>query len=147
MKKHLKEIVNDLEQFSINHKMLNDFGFGDISNISTKEHQFPMMWVYPVQSQLGRQMNLSFDIYIIDLLKQDRSNLLDIMNQTLLIGNDVVAEYFDDEEQNDFLLNEEGVDVTPFEGEFDDFTAGFIFNIEIQVSNGLSKCEIPLNDE
>jgi len=147
MKKHLKEIVNELEQFSKDHKFLNDFGFGDISNISTNQHQYPMMWVNPVSSNLGRQFDLNFDIYIIDLLKQDRSNLLDIMNQTLLIGNDIVAEYFNDEDQNDFLLNEEGVDVTPFEAEFDDFTAGFIFNIQIQISNGLSKCEIPLNDE
>ena len=143
MKKTLEQIIKELETFSTNHKQINDFGFGDISNISTKDHNFPMMWVQPTPSVIGKMIELNLDIYIIDLLKQDRSNLLSIMSDTLLIGNDIISEYFDSEDDFEFVVEETAVDATPFEGEFDDFTAGFLFNIQVQIAHDYSKCEVP----
>ncbi|EKD89641.1 MAG: hypothetical protein ACD_33C00022G0002, partial [uncultured bacterium] len=66
-------------------------------------------------------------------------------NDTLLIGNDIIATFFDNEADYDFLLNENGIPVTPFEGSFDDHTAGWIYGIELEVQNSLSSCEVPLN--
>lgn len=147
MKKNLKEIIGDLETFTTNHKQLNSFGFGNPDNITNADHVYPMMWVSLVPSTTGNMVTVNFEIYIIDLLKQDKENLVEVLNDTLLIGNDVVAKYFDDEDEYDFTLNEDGVEITPFEAEFDDFTAGWIFDIEIEVQNDLNDCEIPQDNE
>ncbi len=144
MKKTLKQIITELSGFTTAHQQLQDFGFGDISNISTKDHLFPMMWINIIPStNEGRQLNINLEMYIIDLLKQDRTNLIDVMSDTLLIGNDVVANYFDNEDDFDMVLDEESVNLTPFEAQFDDFTAGFVFEITLNIENKLNDCEIP----
>lgn len=115
MKRHLKQIIEDLEVFATDHKQINDFGFGQVSEISTNDHEYPMMWVSLVPSTTGNMVSLAFEIYIIDLLKHDKVNLVEVLNDTLLIGNDIIAKYFDDEDEYDFTMDEEGVVITPFE--------------------------------
>ncbi len=146
MKRTFKQIIDDLELFATNHKQINSFGFGNADNITNKDQVYPMMWVQSIPSTTGNMVDLTFEIYLIDLLKQDKVNLVDVLSDTLLMGNDVVAKYFDDEDEYDFTLNEDGVVITPFEAEFDDFTAGWIFEVNIEIQNDLNDCEIPENE-
>lgn len=144
MKKTFKQVITEFENFADNHAMINEFGWGQLSDITTKDHTYPMMWVNPTPSvNEGTNFILNIEVYIIDLEKQDGSNKLDIMSSTLLTLNDFIAEYVDSEDDNDFALNEESITVTPFNFRFDDVTSGWIGEIEIEIQNTLNQCQIP----
>lgn len=149
MKTNLKGVLNELEQFILNHNIINSFGFGNVDNISTKDMVFPLCWLMPVPSQLENNMaSITFDMYMMDLLKQDLSNLHDVMSDTLILGSDVVANFFDNEEEYDFVLDESYVSIQPFQFNSDvtdDATGGWIFTITIQIQNDLNDCSIPTN--
>ena len=141
-----KTIINDIEQFCEEHNQIHDFGWGPLSNITTKDHQFTMLWLQPSGGIVnGNSLLLTFDMYIFDLVKQDRSNLLDVMTDSLLIGQDVIANFWDNEELFDWTLNEQGVSYEQYEAKFDDYTAGVVFSIEIEVENRMNYCAIPKN--
>ena len=144
MVRTFRNIISDIEDFCEDHNQIGEFGWGQLSNITTKEHDFTMLFLQPTQTQIdGHLMTLSFDMYIFDLVKQDKTNLLDVMNDTLLIGNDVIKKFWDNEEEYEWMLIEEGVGCEPFEAKFDDYTAGWVFSIEIEVENRLNLCEVP----
>ena len=141
-----KNVLKDLEEFCNNHNQIKEFGWGQLSEITRKEHDFVMMFLQPTGSVIDRNlMTLSFDMYIFDLVKQDKTNLLDVMNDTLLIGNDVVSKFWDNEETYEWMINEEGINAEPFEAKFDDYTAGWVFGIEIELENRLNLCAVPEN--
>jgi len=144
MKKSFKNIIKDLETFCDEHKQINSFNWGELSEVSTKDMNYPSVFVQPVPGAIvGTMMMLSFEVYVFDVTKQDRSNLLEVMSDMLLVGNDIISQYFDDEDEFDFTLDEDGVTITPFEAKFDDYTAGWIFDINIEVANSYNTCAIP----
>lgn len=144
MVKTFKNILNDIEVFSKNHLQINSFGWGNPNNISTKEHDFVLLWLTPVSCIIeGGLMVLRFNMYVMDVVKQDFSNLKDVMNDTLLIGNDVISKFWSNEETYEWSLNEKNVRSEPFEAKFDDYCAGWIFSIDIEIENRLNNCIIP----
>lgn len=144
MVRTFKNILSDIEDFCDAHLQIKEFGNGKVSNITTKDHNFVMLWLQPTGSIIaGHMMTLQYDMYVLDIMKQDRSNLLDVINDTLLIGDDVVAKFWSDEETYGWVLNEGNVSAEPFEAQFDDFCAGWVFRIELEIENRLNSCIIP----
>jgi len=144
MVRTFKNIISDIEDFCSSHAQIHDFGWGQLSNITTKDHDFTMVWLQPTGTRIdGHLIVMEMDMYVFDLLKQDKSNLLDVMNDTLLIGNDVVSKFWDDEETYEWTLNEEGVTSEPFEARFDDYIGGWVFGIEIEIENRMNLCAVP----
>lgn len=145
MTKSFKEIIEELESFVAEHYKSYEFGWGNTDDISTKNHKFPLIWAMPTTSSIvGKMIALRFEIYVMDVLRHDKTNELSVMNGTLLIGNDLVINYFNDYETNSFILDEENVTITPFSGDFDDHCGGWIFEVEIQIENTLDHCSLPL---
>ncbi len=142
--KTFKGIVQDLEAFAGSHLQLNSFGWGNIANISTSDYLYPLLWVQPTASTVqNNQLTLSLELFIMDLQEQDSSNLLDIMNETLLIGRDVIAEYFEDNDGVEFELNDANVRIEPFDGKFDDLLGGWIFSVELILKLNRNSCLTP----
>ena len=144
----LKNFIEGLENYTEQHQQLATFSWGNISNISTKDHTYSMMWLMPTQSEYdGSLTTMKFDMYIMDILEQDLSNKLNVMDSTLIIANDVVAYFWEDNYANlDFELDEENVTLQPFEGNFDDHLAGWIVSIQIQTKTNLNACITPIGD-
>lgn len=144
MNKNFKDIINAFQTFTNIHYQTYEFGWGNVDDIQTVERKFPLIWVQPIPSNNnGRQLNLKFEVYVIDQLLQDKTNNLDVMNNTLLIGNDFIVRFFDSEASNSFYLDEDNVNITPFSAQFDHYCGGWIFEFTIVVHNSLNYCEIP----
>lgn len=143
----LKNIINSIESFCDEHLQIKEFGFGPTSLISTKNHELIMVWMMPTG---GRQEQSSTfiqcDIYIFDLLKQSKENLVDVLNDTFMVGRDLISEFFDNDDLYEFEMNEVAT-AEPFDFNFDDLCAGWIFKIEIEFKASLNTCEIPLEAE
>jgi hypothetical protein len=137
-----KKIINEIQNFSDEHLQIGEFGWGPIDQISTANRKFVMVWLLPTGLRQERSSTIfKFDMYVFDLLKQDLSNLLDVFNDTALIGKDIISEFYDNEEEYGFSISE--TDAEPFDHEFDDFCGGWNFSIEIEIENPINTCEIP----
>ena len=139
------DIINNFKNFTVSHSQINDFGWGKPESIQLKERITPMIWLHPIPGTLkGNISKLKFDMYVLSQLEQDYSNLGTIFNDTLIIGNDTVTNFWEDpDEIYGFTLNSDEIRVTPFEGDFDILTAGWIFNIELSMVT--PSCSIPNN--
>lgn len=145
MVKTFGNIIDELEDFSNSHLYINEFGWGEPSQISaTKNEKYPLLWLNPTTSyNEGKLMTLNFEMLVLDILDQDLANKKEVMNDTLLIGNDVVKNYWSNEIVNDFTLDEQSVSFTPYMRVQDGFLAGWLFDISIEIENRLSTCSIP----
>ena len=132
-----KDIIEALESFATAHKQVNDFGFGNIDKINTNKMQFPALFITPQPSETTHSITqLVLDMYVLDLLEQSESNLLQTISDTMLIGNDTIANFFvDKEEILGFEIDSENVRITPFIGKFDHLTSGWIYTITLTMLN------------
>lgn len=145
----LETILEELEKFVADHYQLLSFGFGKLSEISTKSIKYPLLWVTPAPSSIsGAEMNLSFDMYVLDLEQQDLKNLRTILNETLLIGNDILVKYFQTAELNGeydlWTIKEDAVSMEAIDFKFDDVLSGWVFTFELSIENGLNTCVLPI---
>ncbi len=138
-----KTIIQDLEQFSIDHYQLNSFFFGTES-LTHEDFIYPILKVEPTYSNITNMVGqYSFDIVILDLIEQDGSINLDIANETLLIGRDVIAQYFEDNDGIGFELISDDIKGVYEEGVYDDLLAGWRFSITLHAQLSLSTCLTP----
>ena len=141
----LKNIVADLRDFSEKHLQIYNFSFGHPSEISTKSESYPIIHVHPKPSRKnGARMYLSFDIYILDLEKQDHSNLEDILTETMNIGIDIVS-FFQSQNDETYYLTNEYVTFEPFTGKFDAYLTGYIISVDFEIDENGDICSIPLS--
>ena len=143
-----KDLIKTLESFAEEHAMIQSFGWGDSEKISTKDRMFPMLWVQPrgLTPLEGGRVIQNCDIIIMDLQKQDDSNLLYSMSSMGLIGIDLVSEFQQSQTINGFEIDENNWIANPFSGEYDEYTDGFLFNIDFHYPQTLNKCIIPKNE-
>jgi len=143
-----KDIINEFKTFTQNHTQINDYDFGDISNIQSNEFNFPLVFLNPIGGVKVKNITtLNFDMYVLDVVEQDRTNTEDVLTNTLIIGNDIVSQFWlDRDESLNFEIDEENITFNVFEGRFDQLLGGYVFNIEINMMLPLSNCSIPLYD-
>ncbi len=144
MNVHFKNIIDSIESFCNNHLQVNEFGFGVIADIGTTEHKYPLVFIQPMQNTIaGRRADIKLEMFVIDLLKTDGSNQVEVLSDTFLIANDIVAEFFDNETKYGFTINETNIPCDPMMYKFDSLTAGYVLQLTCEVENGLSNCAIP----
>ena len=70
MIKNFRDVVNNIETFCTNHNQIHDFDWGRLSEITTKDHDFTMLFLQPTGSVIdGHEVSFTFDVYIFDLMK------------------------------------------------------------------------------
>ena len=144
MEKTYKRIIDELESFVSSHGQLQTFGFGPRSEISTEDTIFPLLWLEPMPGDLYKNLQtVNFNMFVIDILDQDKDNRKDVYSDTMLMGLDVVSRYWDSEMVYEMVVDETNVYYEPFEERFDDYTCGWRFSIDFQIENRLNSCDIP----
>ena len=140
------EIIIAFETFSDEHHQINTFYSGQTWNFQTQTNLYPAVIMLPESSSMEKgSINLSFNLFIADILNSDRTNLDEIYSDTLQILADFVS-YFDDAYENneiEFFLNSENISIHPFEEKFDDVVAGWMAKIEINIPYSGNICVIP----
>lgn len=138
-------LLADLREFAEKHTQILEFGFGNISNISTKDTKYILLWVIPAPSEKSdAQFLMTFDVYVLDLEKQDHSNLETIMNETMLVMNDL-DNYFRYNTNFDYRLYN-SLTYEPFSFRFDDVLTGYKTTIQLEIIDDGKPCDyIPTN--
>lgn len=140
------KIIDAFDAFCEQHKQINTFFSGQTWNFQTQTNVYPAVIMLPVISSINNgHIRLNFNLFVADILNDDRTNLDDIYSDTLQIVGDIVS-YFKDmygENEIDFYLDESNVAIEPFEEEFDDVLAGWMATIGISYPYSGSICAIP----
>ncbi len=144
MIRNFKNIIKEIEEFASNHNEIHSFDWGHTSKISTTDTDFKLLFLQPTTINRTQESSIyNFTLYVIDLLKHDKSNLLDVMNSCDLIGLDFFAKYYDNDSAGFYL--QEQVTGNFFDEYFDEYTAGVYYDISLEVDNRLNECSIPEN--
>lgn len=138
------EITKDIETFFNSHLQVNAYGFGPSTDIGTSNKQFPMVWTEPVTAPIGEfEIKYKFNIYAFTLYEQDKSNLLHSINDTQRILLDFIA-HFRYNANEKYEINLANLSIDPFTAKFDDYTNGWILNVEFSTSFDYNSCDLPI---
>lgn len=150
------EIVNRFKEIVGDHKMLQDFGYGQISDIKTRSEggaeqdgtDYPYLFLNPgTHTRTQRSITYNFNMIIMDMAREeeanDYQNFLNIQSDCIQYIDDVVARlyyYYNDKPEISMNLN-----YTPFYERFQDQLAGATAVISIEVPTAINECIAPFN--
>ena len=147
MKTYL-EIVEKFQSAATYHDAINSFGHGSLDKLNDVTNQaYPLLYVRPLNS-LGvapyGQRQLTFEVYLLDLPKLDRTTDITTMSDAERMLYDVYTFFRDGAEQQTYEIGMSGI--TPVQEAFQDRVFGWVgtFNI-LTDSSGLTICNIPTN--
>lgn len=148
-----KEIVDNLKEIVFKHKMLVDFGYGDLSDIKVKSQNdtdkgsegadYPYAFLNPTShSRVGSSMVYRFNLIVMEMSTDETSSVLDAQSRCQQYIDDIIAKWHFDylSRKTDINLN---YTTTPFKQRFQDTVAGMTAQIEITVSKPIDNCLAP----
>ena len=150
MESNFINIVDALKTIADNHKQIHSFGFGDLAHINTSGSiDYVLMWVKSNGSIAKRgEVAFKFQILIMDLVRKDESNLIDVLNDTHQVALDVLADIYNNgldtvNGTHGFHLKEPEVVLNDFVDRFDEEVAGWSMAITVWASWDWDECAIP----
>lgn len=137
-----KEIVDRIAEVVDNHLILQDFGYGNLSDIKANNEgnesaDYPYAFLNPTNhSRSGQSITYRFNLIVMDMVLDN--DYLKIQSECQQYVDDILAALrFSYTDQVDLTLN---VSLTPFKERFQDVVAGMTATLEVVIPNRLSDC-------
>jgi len=150
-----KDVVNRIQTIVEDHKMLVDFGYGQVSDIKTRSTgtegepdgaDYPYLFLNPTQHvRTQQQITYNFNMIVMDMAREEEAheyqNFLNIQSDCIQYIDDIVARlyyFYKDKPEVSMDLN-----YTPFYERFQDDLAGATATLSITVPNSINECIAP----
>ena len=138
-----KEIVDNIQAIVDAHKILADFGYGQVSDIKTggddQEANYPYAFLNPqTHTRSERAINYRFNLIVMDMYLGD--DFLSAQSQCQQYIDDILAEMKYGTQTYDIAIN---ATLTPFKERFQDVVGGMTATIDIEVPQKLNLCVAP----
>ena len=142
-----QELVDRIKQVTFDHKMLVDFGYGQLSDIKVRSEggnpeqaDYPYLFLNPTTHQRTQQTIIyNFNMIVMDMVKDD--NFLKIQSEAQQYIDDVIAYLrFGFTDKPDVQL---GYSLTPFKERFQDTVAGMTATLQIVIPDPINNCITP----
>lgn len=142
-----KDLVLKIKDIIDGHPMVFEFGYGDLSDISTPEDKepadYPYFFVNPQFVTRGSRVSVfNFNLICMTQVTDNFSEILDGQNLCYEILSDVVS-------QINYIITDDiykvntPINLTPFKERFDDDVVGFTATLNIEYSDPLNACNRP----
>lgn len=141
------KIVNRIKAIAEANLMVEEFRYGFLTDIddlpdflSPTVYLVPNGGSYPSQGKI----NFSFNLVCFDLLLPNKSNLADVISDTLGILNDIYTEllYDDGDPENWTIIS--GSTFTPFQEQLKDYVAGNTLTLTISAFMNQCRTNLPI---
>jgi hypothetical protein len=138
----IKEVKSLLNNLAIDHKQINDFGWGDVWELGeSKSITYPLMYCTIESSNVtGKTFNLSLSIIFADLVFEDEKNEDDVISDQMLVCQDIIAQLRSD--TFDFTLGNT-VNINFFTERLSDLVAGVQASITLALPYIADRCAVP----
>ena len=148
-----KQIVDRLKEIVFRHKMLVDFGYGDLSDIKVKPQNdtnkgsdnadYPYAFLNPQShSRVDNSVIYRFNLIVMEMSTDATDSVLTAQSNCAQYINDIVAmwHYGYQTDRTEVNLS---YSMTPFKQRFQDTVAGMTAVLEITVADPLDNCLTP----
>jgi len=145
-----QSVVNTLLQVIDDHLLINESGYGNLSDIHTPEDErapdYPYAFLNPIGITVGDSSSaFQFNLVIMDqVIDGENSQAQEIFVQSncLMYLQDIISR-FRETTQNPLIDIAVTVNATPFKERFEDNVAGVGAQITVQAGIPLGGCEAP----
>lgn len=144
MRKSLLQVINEFRKFADAHKIIKSFESKPITQMMAKNLKYPLMWINwkPGAFATG-ELIVNADVYFLDRLAKDNSNIDQIISDNLLNANDFYTYFNDHLDEYNFLMDN-NAPFSPVVFEYDDELAGWVVSVQIDIQNDRDELEIPI---
>jgi hypothetical protein len=93
----LNQIVGEFQEIANQHRQINNFTVGTIEDFATSgTTNYPAWWVgYDSNAFASRTEDFTFTFWLVDRVKKDRSNLIEVHSDMKQVAMDVIAQLND----------------------------------------------------
>ena len=146
-----KELVDNIKAVVDQHLILQDFGYGALSDIKTVDEgtrvNYPYAFLNPTQStRTGQAITYRFNLVVMDIAQEDPTtgftDYLGVQSACQQYIDDILANlrFSTPHKRFDLTLN---VNLTPFKERFQDTVAGMTATLEIEIPLPINNCITP----
>lgn len=137
-----RRLVEYLEGIITSHQLINQYNFGNLSDIETPENgspNYPYAFLRPQDIQIGAHANsFGFELILMDYVFDNNYSQIDGTSRMLQILADICTDIRSNDNRDiDIELN---VTATPFKERFKDSVVGVTAIINIQTAEPLDGC-------
>ena len=149
-----KELVDSIKSTVDRHYILQDFGYGALTDIKTVDEgtrvNYPYAFLNPTQStRTGQTVTYRFNLIVMDVAQEDPTNgfadYLEVQSNCQQYIDDILANLRFAKPYQDFDLTL-NVNLTPFKERFQDTVAGMTATLEIELPLALNDCITPIEE-
>lgn len=139
-------IVKYFQTIAEHHYQLKgNFGSGFVDDIQAtlkKNINYPFMYLIPLDDTVRENTNdARVGVIIVDLVKEDQRNQLEVLSDTNLIVKDIIKILRNEEVSNIQVLDEPTME--PFKERYADDTTGWVVEMSLQINFPNNYCDIP----
>mgnify|MGYP000161775755 CR=1 FL=1 len=147
-----KELVDSIGATVNRHYILQDFGYGALTDIKTVDEgtrvNYPYAFLNPTQStRTGQTVTYRFNLIVMDVAQEDPTNgfadYLKVQSDCQQYIDDILANLRFSKPYQDFDLTL-NVNLTPFKERFQDTVAGMTATLEMELPLALNDCITPI---
>ncbi len=147
-----KELVDSIKSTVDRHYILQDFGYGALTDIKTVDEgtrvNYPYAFLNPTQStRTGQTVTYRFNLIVMDVAQEDPTNgfadYLKVQSDCQQYIDDILANLRFAKPYQDFDLTL-NVNLTPFKERFQDTVAGMTATLEMELPLALNDCITPI---
>lgn len=142
-----KELVDRIEDAVTRHKMLVDFGYGQLSDIKVLDNSddgadYPYAFLLPTGiARANQAVTYSFSLIVMEMALNPRQ-ILEVQSNCVQYINDLIADLrFDSTFDGDVSLTQS---IQVFRERFQDEVAGATLNLQVTVADQIDRCEAPV---
>lgn len=139
----LNQIFNIIEGYANDHSSINTIVFGAQSDLDNSDSNGIVLW-YDVDTGNtdGTQLNYTFNLYFLDVLNPDNSNLKDVLSDTLQVALDICSKVYNYDGEVEFDLPKKA-QIQPVSHKYTSDYAGHSATFTINAPYEWNECFVP----
>jgi hypothetical protein len=146
MKTSLKQVIDIFEKFAKNHKQISAYTSLPSEEFISKNKLYPFFIVEPADAVIENgQVIIDFNIYALDRIQKDDSNINDVLSRCLLIMEDFWVFFNENLDEYGFYLSEKTTTMKRVAYMFSDMLGGYKMSVKCQVPMYRAEDQIPVN--
>ncbi len=144
MDKTFYKVITTMQEIALSG--VNECSYGDPWEIESVARKYPLIWLDPhLKSHTWQNgvLKLRIDIYVVDVVKGDESNELDVVSDMTNIGVQYVNYLTEHISEYGFYIRKNKNNIIPFQSfteKFDDSVAGVKFETVIDIPDDGNIC-------
>lgn len=142
----LNQIVGEFQEIANQHQQINNFIVGTIEDFATSgTTNYPAWWIgYDSNAFASRTEDFTFTFWLVDRVKKDRSNLIEVHSDMKQVAMDIIAQLND--AVYGWKINEDITLSAIYEPFMEDEVAGWSFDVTISQPFTKDVCQIPFTN-